>query len=223
MFACSIIYSLIFLLFFLALPHAFRVALGDYSGLSKIAEKNFNGYPLGKIVATIGPASEQLPMLSKLADAGLSVMRINFSHATFDEALLRITNLNACEDVHYQQPDKFNRAQNMLGIMLDTQGPEIRTGSFANGAKNIEFSIGDKVTISNDPELRTNQTHEQLWTSYTKLAETVRIGSIIMIDDGALQLKVDAIEGNKVMATAINNATLGNKKGKSPSSFSSFF
>lgn len=92
--------------------------------------------PLAKIVATIGPASENNPVLSEVAAAGMKIMRINFSHATYDEANLRVTNLRlAAAD---------RKTLSMRAIMLDTQGPEIRTGSFAN-VKEMDFATGDQV------------------------------------------------------------------------------
>ena len=78
--------------------------------------------PLTKIVATIGPASEALPTLPLVVDAGMRLMRLNFSHATEDEVELRLKNLKLCPTA----------APNQLGggcaVLLDTQGPEIRTG-----------------------------------------------------------------------------------------------
>ena len=85
---------------------------------------------LTKIVATIGPKSEQLPMLSQLVAAGVRIMRINFSHATYEEADLRVQNLRLSRGM--------NSATNLRAVLLDTQGPEIRTGMFAN-VKEVEL------------------------------------------------------------------------------------
>ena len=67
-------------------------------------------------------------------------MRINFSHATYDEANLRLTNLKNSKGLNIQ-------GRNMRAVMLDTQGPEIRTGTFVDGMKGIDMKIGDTVTI----------------------------------------------------------------------------
>ena len=95
---------------------------------------------LTKICATIGPASEQLPMLKQVVAAGMRIMRLNFSHATYEEADLRMKNLKL-------SPGKNNTADNLnlRAVMLDTQGPEIRTGSFGGGVKEITWEIGQKV------------------------------------------------------------------------------
>jgi hypothetical protein len=125
------------------LPYCFQRALIPPSGIPHEAKSHL---PLTKIVATIGPASEQLPMLSKVFDAGLNVMRINFSHATYDEADLRTQNLNACRenDASSVKP-KDNWLVNTAAIMLDTQGPEIRTGSFEGGVKEVDLVAGNEV------------------------------------------------------------------------------
>ena len=95
-----------------------------------------------KIVATIGPASEQLPTLSHVVNAGMRIMRINFSHATYDEADLRVTNLSKCASAdHLADAGQVH----MRAIMLDTQGPEIRTGSFSSGIKEVQLKEGDMV------------------------------------------------------------------------------
>jgi pyruvate kinase len=97
---------------------------------------------LTKIVATIGPASEQLPMLSEVVKAGMRIMRINFSHATYEEADLRVKNLKLSPACLVQGSGINNH---LRAVMLDTQGPEIRTGSFAEGVKEIKLEIGQKV------------------------------------------------------------------------------
>jgi len=89
-----------------------------------------------KIVATIGPTSEHQPTLSRVVDAGMRIMRINFSHATYDEADLRMKNLSACAVTDH-----------MRAVMLDTQGPEIRTGSFSSGIKEVHLKEGNMVRL----------------------------------------------------------------------------
>ncbi len=126
------------------LPYSFQRALIP---IANIANEANTSIPLTKIVATIGPASEQLPMLTKVAEAGLTVMRINFSHATYEEADLRTTNLNSFreKDITTAASPKDGWVVNTRAIMLDTQGPEIRTGSF-EGVKEVELKAGNEVT-----------------------------------------------------------------------------
>jgi pyruvate kinase len=155
---------------------------------------------LTKIVATIGPVSEQLPQLKKIVEAGMKTMRINFSHATYEEANIRATNI-----VLINSPDATDKSKNIYAVMLDTQGPEIRTGMFGDGIKEVELKAGDELTLSIDPNIRNNQTTKIIWISYENLLDTVNIGTPILLDDGAVELVVQ----NK----NINTGVLGNKKG----------
>lgn len=179
--------------------------------LFKRPVSRFSTYPLTKIVATIGPASEQLPMLTQVCDAGLNIMRINFSHATYEEADLRVTNLRKCKSIGQKS---FTADDNLRGVMLDTQGPEIRTGSFASGVKEVELTKGNKVVLTTDPNMRNNQSADTVWVSYQSLLETVSCGDMILLDDGAIELKVEDKSGaNSITCTVQNTGVLGNKKG----------
>lgn len=180
------------------------------STFAELSSSKPNRIQLSKIVATIGPASEQLPALTQVVQAGMKIMRINFSHATFDEANLRSTNI-----LKVSSPDG-QREKNLYSVMLDTQGPEIRTGSFPQGIKEIELKQSDSLILSINNDVRSNQTSDKIWISYTKLFETVRIGTSILLDDGAIEVKVrhiDALKG-EVTCTIVNSGSLGNKKGK---------
>lgn len=127
----------------------------------------------------LGPASEQLPMLKQVVSAGMRIMRINFSHATYEEADLRVTNLNLSPGIsQVSGKSEFN----MRAIMLDTQGPEIRTGMFAEGIKEVQLTAGDEVTLTTDDANRTSQTKEKIWISYTKLPSTVKEGDSVLLD-----------------------------------------
>lgn len=88
-------------------------------------------------------------------------MRINFSHATFEEADLRMKNLKAAKGIGYKS---LGSDFNLRCTMLDTQGPEIRTGSF-QGVKEVELLLGDVVTLVSDEATRTAQTKSRLWIS----------------------------------------------------------
>ena len=92
---------------------------------------------LAKVVATIGPASEQLPVLQQVVSAGMRIMRINFSHATYEEADLRVHNLRQARGIGARAA---GLQLNLRSVMLDTQGPEIRTGSFADGVKEVLYN-----------------------------------------------------------------------------------
>ena len=169
--------------------------------------RNMHRVSLSKIVATIGPASENLPILPQVVDAGMRIMRINFSHATFDEADLRMRNLRGATGLTRTEG-------NLRAVMLDTQGPEIRTGSFGTDGKE-DYLIGDVVSLSTCPSLRTSQTKEKLYITYEKIMNSVEINSTILLDDGAIELRVlekNASSG-EIKAEVVNAGQLGSRKG----------
>jgi pyruvate kinase len=130
-------------------------------------------------MCTVGPASEQLPMLKKVVSAGMRIMRINFSHATYEEADLRMKNLNLSPGVNQSS----GKAEfNLRAVMLDTQGPEIRTGMFVEGVKEVTLVSGEEVTLTTDEAKRTSQSKETIWISYLKLPNTVKPGDSILLD-----------------------------------------
>jgi pyruvate kinase len=184
--------------------------------------------PLAKIVATIGPASENLPMLPAVVEAGMRIMRINFSHATYDEADLRVKNLvqhstginciggknhtlGKGEVINASRPADGNF--NLRSILLDTQGPEVRTGKFVGG--NVDYSTGDKVELTMKKSDRELQTKDLIWISYEPLINAVDVGQSILLDDGALEAIVtgkDSTTG-RIQCVMNNGGTLGNRKG----------
>jgi Pyruvate kinase, barrel domain len=123
-------------------PLGLRLVTTDLSRATAVPQ-------LTKICATIGPASEQLPMLKQVVAAGMRIMRLNFSHATYEEADLRMKNLKLSPGKNFTSENL-----NLRAVMLDTQGPEIRTGSFAGGVKEITWEIGQKVQQLNGSRRR---------------------------------------------------------------------
>jgi pyruvate kinase len=210
------------------LPFSFQRALVPITDPNILS----NRLALSKIVATIGPASEQLPMLEKVVAAGMGIMRINFSHATYEEADLRTNNLNACREADRAPVAGSDGVlTNTRGIMLDTQGPEIRTGSF-DGVKEVDLIAGNEVSfmidyvfefphsgslqviLTTDESARKTQTASRIWISYNKLGETAKPSSIILLDDGAIQVEVrEHLSNGGLRCKVLNSGTLGNKKG----------
>jgi pyruvate kinase len=151
-----------------------------------------------KIVATIGPACDDLETLRRMIQAGMNVARFNFSHET--------------HAVHARRLELVRRAATDLGVpiaaMLDTKGAEIRTGSVENGAiplaEGSEFTLwpGDKL---GDPR--------GVSISYPGLANDVRPGATILIDDGRLELRVEGVESGAVHCRVVHGGELGNHKG----------
>ena len=135
-----------------------------------------------KIVCTIGPASESVEMLDNLIEAGMNVARLNFSHGNHEEHAVRIKRIREASE----------KAGKIVGILLDTKGPEIRTHKMENDA--IELVSGEAIDISMSEVLGNNECFS---ISYEKLIEDVQVGSIILLDDGLIELKVTNIDANK--------------------------
>lgn len=163
--------------------------------------------PLSKIVATIGPASENLPVLPAVVEAGMRVMRINFSHATYEEADLRMKNLTQSPGLH--------KSFNIRAVMLDTQGPEIRTGIYNTESRKESYNAGDEVILTTDPSMREKQSKDLIWISYSNLYNVVKVGQSILLDDGALEAVVMSKDANNgtLKCKLYNGGELGNRKG----------
>ncbi|MFD1676657.1 pyruvate kinase [Alicyclobacillus fodiniaquatilis] len=152
-----------------------------------------------KIVATIGPASESVEMLTRLIEAGLDVARLNFSHGTYDEHAERIRRIR----------EASAKVGKHVGIMLDIKGPKIRTGKIQNGQ--VELEDGAEITLTIDPvEVGTA---ERVWISYEGLVEDVYPGAPIRIDDGLIGLEVIDVKGHDIRCKVTNGGTLKDNKG----------
>ena len=130
-----------------------------------------------KVVCTLGPAARDVPILCEMLRAGMNVARFNFSHGS--------------HDYHQETLDNLRQAMQETGIMaavmLDTKGPEIRTG-FLEGGNPVHLEVGQEVTITTDYEKKGNK--NMIAMSYKKLAEDVKKGSVILVADGSISLEV---------------------------------
>jgi pyruvate kinase len=151
-----------------------------------------------KIVATVGPASSSPAMLQRLIEAGVNVFRLNFSHGTHEmhgEVYGRIRTAAA-------------HANRQVAILADLCGPKIRVGQFEGGG--IDLRIGESVTVT----VRETQGRPGLIPSqYHALASDVRHGDRILLDDGQLELRVEAVAGTEITCTVVVGGRLRDKKG----------
>ncbi|SCG83831.1 pyruvate kinase [Proteiniborus sp. DW1] len=152
-----------------------------------------------KIVCTIGPASENEQVFEKLVLNGLNVARLNFSHGTHEEHKKRIDTIKAVRE----------RLDVPVAIMLDTKGPEIRTGNFENGIAELvegqEFIITTRDILGNSSICS---------VTYRGLPKDVNVGDSILIDDGLIELKVLEITNETdIKCTVINPGPVKNHKG----------
>ena len=151
-----------------------------------------------KIVATLGPASNEVDIIKKLIEAGINAARFNFSHGDYEEHGQRIKNLKqAREEMGAPIP-----------IILDTKGPEIRTRDVEGGS--VELVKGSTFTLTTD-EIVGDST--KVAVTYKDLPKDLSIGSTVLVDDGLIELTVTEINGSNVVCRVENNGTLGCKKG----------
>ncbi|KDE06394.1 pyruvate kinase [Microbotryum lychnidis-dioicae p1A1 Lamole] len=155
------------------------------------------------IIATIGPKTNSVEMISKLRTAGVNVVRMNFSHGSYEYHQSVIDNTRKAEASAEGRP---------LAIALDTKGPEIRTGNMVND-EDVKIPAGHRMLFSTDPKYATACTDKVYFIDYANLPKVIEVGKPIYIDDGVMSFRVLSIEGTNVHVEAINAGTLSSKKG----------
>lgn len=151
-----------------------------------------------KIICTLGPAVDNEEILKKLMLTGMDIARINFSHGTHEEHKVRIDNFKKVRE-GLKLP---------IPLLLDTKGPEIRTGDFKS--KEVYLKEGDNFTFVCEDIIGDNTkssiTHKELY-------KDVRKGSRILVNDGLVELEVEAINGTDIVCKILNGGVIGNHKG----------
>ena len=153
-----------------------------------------------KIVCTIGPKTESVEKLSQLVEAGMNVMRLNFSHGDFEEHGTRIANFRKVMEVKGKQ----------LAILLDTKGPEIRTIKLENG-DDVDLVAGQEFTFTTDITVVGDK--NTVAVTYAGFAKDLSVGNTILVDDGLIEMEVTAITDTEVKCNVLNNGALGENKG----------
>jgi len=151
-----------------------------------------------KIICTIGPASDNYQTILKMANAGMNIVRLNFSHGTHEEHLQRINLVRKVE--------KENAIN--LGIMLDTKGPEIRLGKFVNEVEN--YTKGEIVTIQKED---IEGTHDRFTIQCKELFDDVKTDDYILVNDGKQRLTVLENDGNEIKCRVEVTGPLASRKG----------
>jgi len=151
-----------------------------------------------KIICTIGPASEDLDIIMQMMEAGMNVARLNFSHGTHDEHRQRI------EKLRYAGQQK----RLPLAIMLDTRGPEIRTGLLEN--KKVQLKSGQQFILTNRP---IKGDESQVEINYANLPREVHKDNIILLADGLISLLVEETTDTDIICRVMNGGELGERKG----------
>ncbi|OAE24625.1 hypothetical protein AXG93_4080s1050 [Marchantia polymorpha subsp. ruderalis] len=154
-----------------------------------------------KIICTLGPKSRDVDMLEKMLRAGMNVARFNFSHGSYEYHQETLENLKTA----------MSNTQIMCAVLLDTKGPEIRTGMLKDG-KPVQITKDKEITLTTDYEFKGDENTIAL--SYKKLPQDVSPGSTILIGDGSITLTVLECDvgGGKVKCKCMNSAMLGERK-----------
>jgi pyruvate kinase len=150
-----------------------------------------------KIIATLGPATESPEMIGGLIDAGLNIFRLNMSHAPHDWTRRVVKDIRAAA-----------AERNLcIGILMDTQGPAIRTGDLSVP---LHLRPGEKFTFT----VRGAKSEEvnSVDVNYAKFIDDIQVGDVVLIDNGAIQMKVLAKRGNKVECEILTDGTLSSRR-----------
>ena len=151
-----------------------------------------------KIVATLGPATDDLATVQKLIKAGLNVARLNMSHGDHSDHKKRLDLVRTAAKLEGKE----------IAVLADLQGPKIRVGTFGNGPVSLVNGQNFIITIDNFTGDK-----EKVSTTYKGLNGDVKKGDPILIDDGKIRLEVIEVKGNDVLTKVIEGGTISNSKG----------
>ncbi len=151
-----------------------------------------------KILGTLGPASTDPKVLDKMMEAGLDVVRLNFSHGKAADHLERA-------ELVRQLARARGRA---IGVLVDLQGPKIRIGKFKDGK--ITLTKGDKFILDANCK---EGSQERVGLDYKDLPRDVARGATLLLDDGRIEMWVEMVEGSEIHCTVVQGGTLSNNKG----------
>ena len=152
-----------------------------------------------KIVCTMGPNADKPGMMKSWIEAGMDVARFNFSHGSHEEHKGRMKALK-----------KLRKEMKVpIAILLDTKGPEIRTGVLENGQK-VTLEEGKKIVLTTE-EVVGNSSRVSI--TYKGLPADVKEGDRILVDDGLMELKVLGLTATEIECQIINGGELGERKG----------
>jgi pyruvate kinase len=158
-------------------------------------------YRRAKIVATVGPSSSDPEVVERLLATGVDVVRLNFSHGRHEDHALMLDRVRAAS----------RQLVKAVGVLQDLQGPKIRTGPLAAGRAGVVLESGAELLITTEGEVMGDG--RLVSTTYPHLAEDVRAGDRLLIDDGLLELRVLSADGVRVRAEVVEGGVLGEHKG----------
>ena len=153
-----------------------------------------------KIICTMGPNTNDRNLMKALAENGMDIARFNFSHGDYEEQKSRLDMLKSIRD-ELDLP---------IAALLDTKGPEIRTGLLKD-EKKVTLKEGQTYTLTTREIVGDDQIG---FINYNGLPADVEAGNTILIDDGLIELKVqEVVDGTDIVCTVVNGGELGMRKG----------
>lgn len=148
-----------------------------------------------KIVATVSDKRCDVDFIKSLYEAGINVVRMNSAHLDYDGFKKIVDNTRAANDT--------------IAIMMDTKGPEIRT-TVTDTGEPIEFHTGDVVKVYGCPDQKTS--HTEICLNYPAITSVLHPGARFLIDDGEMEFRVTAVDGDSATAVACNEGAIGSRK-----------
>ncbi|HYH26519.1 MAG TPA: pyruvate kinase [Blastococcus sp.] len=153
-----------------------------------------------KIVCTLGPATSSAEQVTALVESGMDVARLNFSHGSHEDHAAAYALVREASDT----------VGHAVAILADLQGPKIRLGTFADGP--VTWASGSQICVTVED---VEGTAERVSTTYKNLANDVRVGDRLLVDDGNLSLSVVRVEGPDVFCLVVEGGKVSNNKGLS--------
>eukprot|EP00908_Phaeocystis_cordata_P008020 Transcript_18689.p1 GENE.Transcript_18689~~Transcript_18689.p1 ORF type:complete len:573 (+),score=285.53 Transcript_18689:161-1720(+) len=156
------------------------------------------------IIGTIGPKTKSVEMLTKLREAGLNIVRMNFSHGSYEYHGEVIANTR-------ESVAQFPLNGRPVAIALDTKGPEIRTGVLVG--EDVDLKKGATLTVRTNDDWKEKCDADNLYMDYKNITKVMKEGDQIFVDDGLIALKVNKISGEDMECEVVNSGKLGSRKG----------
>ena len=153
-----------------------------------------------KIVATLGPATDSAPAMADLISAGVDLVRVNFSHGSFDEHARRIEHARAAAA----------KAGRVVGILGDLRGPKVRIERFGTGRATLVEGEAFTLDPAHDP---VGGTDRVVGVAYESLPRDVRAGDTLLLNDGLIALEVTGVDGTQVRTKVLTGGELSDMKG----------
>ncbi|MDF2928878.1 pyruvate kinase [Anaerospora sp.] len=150
-----------------------------------------------KIICTVGPSTDQPGVLEQMLNSGMNVARFNFSHGNHSDHAKRIALVRAAAA----------KTKKPVALMLDTKGPEMRLGTFAEGK--VQLTAGERFVLTARDIAGTK---EIVSVNHKLLPEEVTAGDIILLSDGLISLKVEGVEGQDIITTVLNSGPISDRK-----------